>query len=306
MKINLCILIFPLLLTGCNNGASNTSSMDNSFINYVSKEVDGEKVAQIIVMAGQSNMEGHSWNSKLYDKTPSVMHGYYKKGFENTKIMFHCNNGSNQSLEFVPVKVGQGYGTGSFGPEVGIAQKLQNINYKKEVFLVKYALGATGLYDRWNVNNNNSLYYEMVNYVDEQIITLEELGFRVEIKALLWMQGEDDSNSVTGTNDYYENLSNMVENFRDNYEELYGVKNRGIAFVDAGISDCSAWKNYVEINNAKKEYSLSNPEKNYYFSTIDNGLEYRYDNTDIYHFDATSELKLGELFINELLNKGWL
>lgn len=318
---NKCSVLYyfmlSLLLIGCNNsnsGSVNSSSLSDEESSVVSSEIsseinssiDNRETAQVIVMAGQSNMEGHSWTSKLYEKADESMHNYYRKGFNNTKIMFHCNNGTNISEEFTSVKAGQGYGTGSFGPEVGIAEKLYKINYDKPVYLVKYALGATGLHDRWNVNDNNSLYYEMLNYVDEQIITLEEEGYKVEIKGFFWMQGENDSSSTAAVSSYYDNLTNLVTSFRDYYEDFYGVEDKGIAFVDAGISDCASWKHYALINDSKKQFAESDPSKNYYFSTIDNKLEYDKDNTDYYHFDALSEIKLGELFISQLLDNGWL
>ena len=86
----------------------------------------------------------------------------------------------------------------------------------------------------------------------------------------------------------------------------YGDEEKGIAFVDAGISDCSTWVNYKRLNEIKKSFADSDPEKNYYFDTMANGLKYNEDNTDYYHFDATSEIKLGKLFISTLLYNGWL
>ena len=62
---------------------------------------------------------------------------------------------------------------------------------------------------------------------------------------------------------------------------------------------------YQEINQIKKNFADSNPDKNYYFDTMEAGLEYDKDNTDYYHFDATSEVILGKLFISTLLDNGW-
>lgn len=233
------------------------------------------------------------------------MKGYYRNGFQNTSIMYYCNNGSNFSKKFMPVKAGQGYNNGSFGPEVGIAEELLNRGREKPVYLVKYALGGTNLYYDWSVENPDSLYYQMVDYVYDQLIYFEDLGLKPIIKGFLWMQGEADSCVYEGTTAYYDNLSNLVESFRDEFEYYYGYEDRGIAFVDAGISDCSTWVNYRQINEMKQAFAKADEEKNYYIDTIANKLDYKYDNTDYYHFDATSELKLGRLFISALLDNGW-
>ena len=311
LLISLCIL-----LTGCNMQLlSTTSSSKNNVSSKISSNVESsstlnsseqKETVDIIVMAGQSNMEGHSWCDKLYQNTSSTMHNYYRNGFKNTLIMYHCNRGANQSEKFTPVKAGQGYGTGSFGPEVGIAEELYNREYDKNVYLIKYAVGGTNLFSEWNVNNPDSLYYQMVDYVYDQLVYFEELGLKPVIKGFFWMQGEADSCWDEGTSTYYNNLSNMVESFREEFEYYYGDEERGIAFVDAGISDCSSWINYRQINEIKQAFANEDEDKNYYIDTIGNGLEYKYDNTDYYHFDATSEIKLGKLFISTLLDNEWL
>jgi len=314
MKKNILYLItLGTLLTGCNSNnndistSSNnkSSSINTSFSSNISNEDNIEEV-DVIVMAGQSNMEGHSWVDKLYSNTDTSMHSNYRNGFENTNIAYYCNDGSNYSDTFVPVKVGQGYGIGSFGPEIGIAEELYNRDYEKPVYLIKYALGGTNLYSQWNVNNEESLYYYMVDFVYDQLAYLEEQDLKPIIRGFFWMQGEADACWLQGANQYYENLSNMVDAFREEFEHFYGDEDKGISFVDAGISDCDTWVYHNIVNNAKKDFAASNPEKNYYFDTMENGLEYKYDNTDYYHYDATSEIKLGKLFVSTLLDNNWM
>ena len=263
----------------------------------------------VIVMAGQSNMEGHSWSSKLLQNTDTSMHQYYTKGFENTKIMYYSNNGKNKSDVFLPVKLGQGYDTGSFGPEIGIAEELHSRGVEKPIYLIKYALGATSLYKNWNVEDLNSLYHEMVSYVYDQLLVLEEMGYRVYIKGFFWMQGEADAAELISANQvakYYDNITKLVGSFREEFEEYYGMPERGIAFVDAGISDYKVYKFHSIVNQCKQDFAQDDPDKNYYIDSMQEGLEYTKDNTDYYHFDATSELKLGRLFVSKLLDNEWL
>lgn len=299
-------ICFSLLACANENSSivNNESSVNNTTSSSIILEENNE--VDVIVLAGQSNMEGNSWVDKLYANTSSSMHNFYRDGFDNTLISYYCNNGANKSYDFVPVKAGQGYGIGSFGPEIGIAEELYNRQYDKPVYLVKYALGGTHLYSQWNVNNEESLYYYMVDFVYDQLATLEEQDYKPVIKGFFWMQGEADSCWKEGADLYYNNLSNLVDSFRDEFEKNYGEEDKGIAFVDAGISDCETWTFHEIVNNSKKKFSNSNPDKNYYIDTIENRLEYKYDNTDYYHFDATSEVKLGKLFISQLLDNQWM
>ena len=310
-KIHL-LFSLPLMLSlvGCGGTNNSTSSLPQTSSTSTVDDYGDPNVVDIVVLAGQSNMEGHSWVGPLINNTPSKMHDYYLDGFENTEIMYYCNNGGNKSEFFTPVKAGQGYDKTRFGPEVGIAEELMMRGRKRPVYIVKYALGATSLYNHshWNADSNNGLFTKMVNYVHEQIYYFENQDIDVRIKGLFWMQGEADScdaGGLQGTR-YYDDLSNFVTKFREEFEEEHGDPEKGIAFVDAGISNCSTWTHYETVNAAKADFAESDPTKNYYFDTMEEGLEYRYDNSDFFHFDATSELKLGKLFISKLLDNGWL
>lgn len=298
-KLNLLCLIFvvfiSIFLVSCNEDDKNDD------IEEIPNGID------VIVLAGQSNMEGNSLNSMLLSKTDESMHSYYNYGFENTLISYYCGkNGMNVSEDFLPVELGQGSRTYMFGPELGIAEELYERGYEKPVYLVKYSVGGTSLHTDWNTAIEGSLYYELVDFLYDRLFELEEEGYTPIIRGLFWMQGETDSCNPTLKNFYEHYLTQLVTLFRNEFEELYGVPGKGIAFVDAGISDSPDWLYYKYINQCKINFANSNPSKNYYFGTIDEGLEYDKENNDLYHYDSLSELKLGKLFISTLLDNGWL
>lgn len=308
-----------LSLTGCGGNASSTVTssdktssskvVSSSIVSTSTINVGNPNVVDLIIMAGQSNMEGHTWINKLLEKTPSEMHDYYLNGFEDTLIRYNCDRGSNLNEEFEKVKVGMGFDKTRFGPEIGIAERLQETGRKRPTYLVKYTVGGTSLNRDWRSPSSgaqNSLYTKMVEYIYDIILEFEEQDLEVNIKGLLWMQGEADSCLKNETDKYYEHLENFVYDFRYEFEETYGLKDRGIPFVDAGISDCSTWTYHEEVNAAKKQFAESDPSKNYYFDTMEEGLEYNKDNQDYFHFDATSEIKLGKLFVDTLLDNGWM
>ena len=112
---------------------------------------------------------------------------------------------------------------------------------------------------------------------------------------MCWMQGEADATKIRAAR-YYDNLTRFVSTLKNDL-------NSNFYFIDAGISNSKAWAEYETLNNAKIKFS-NDSEKNIYFSTIENKLEFNKEpvnNPDIAHFDSLSEIKLGKLFANEVI-----
>lgn len=292
-KIFLIYMMLPVFLTGCANKENNSNE----------DPVQDNKV-QVVVMMGQSNMEGHTYSQYLIKTKGEEKAKEYATGYSNIKISYRCSMTFNDSnYEFVDVKLGQGTNTERFGPEIGIAETLTNYNFENNVVLIKFAQGATSLYNQWlspSSGRSGSLYEAGIEYINTCMEKLEDQGYYPEIKAICWMQGEDDSSS----NEYYryETLEeNFINDLRNNLS--YYSSSKGIYFIDAGISDCPAWTHHEEVNAAKVKNSEKS-ELNLYFSTIENGLQYNKEPVgapDIYHYDSDSMIKLGNLFGEKLL-----
>lgn len=274
-------------------------------------------IAKIILMAGQSNMVGHSFTPHLSEEEKIK----YEQGFDNVLINFSNNPYSsttkNTSNGFTKVKLGQGkatdyskYPLGTFGPEVGLAEYL-NQNYPNETFyLVKNATGGASLHDNWYSPRSNetlpenSLYKYFVNYVHESIKLIEEKDLYPEIVSFCWMQGENDSNSYI---DDYERLwSNFVLDIKDEFKDY--ITPNGLSIIDGGITNY--WVNYAKMNFIKRSYA-SKSSKNH-FIDVDNSswISVYKDNTDYAHLDVHAMLNLGrefakniELVIKDLKNK---
>ena len=273
---------------------------DNSLKNCSSE-------VQIVVLLGQSNMEGHTFERYLEKTVGSEKAKSYKNGFENVKIAYQNSyEYMNSDGKFVPVKTGYGVEVDRFGAEVGIAEKLFSVEFIKPVYLIKYAYGGTSLALAWrspSSGNTGELYTGAVKYILDRCKALENMGLRPAIKAICWMQGEDDSNTP-----FYVRYEELERNFvADLRKDLSCYKPFGseICFVDAGISDCPAWTNYIVVNDAKKSLADAD-EHHFYIDTIAEGLRYNAEPPeapDIYHFDSFSEIKLGNLFAQVLLEK---
>lgn len=262
-----------------------------------------QKIARVVVLLGQSNMEGYSHTTFLREKGVSQeKYEEYRAGFETVKISYFSPRNPSQTSEqrFVPTALSQGGDENSFGPEVGIAEYLSEKGYRS-VFLVKYSYGGTSLCENWRPPSSGGrtgeLYTGAVEYVINAMKALKAMGFLPVIDAVCWMQGESDADKTQDIAEQYCGLlSDFIADLRKALSE-YANKD-GIGFIDAGISDCAIWTYYKQVNDAKYTVAVSD-ELNTYFSTIDEKLEYMDEPTygaDIAHYDCVSEIKLGRLF----------
>ena len=95
-KYNIFLSLVALMsLASCKGqevSSSSNAAPSSSTSSY--NPYGDENVVDIVVLAGQSNMEGHTWINKLLSNTPESKHNYYIDGFPNTEIMYYCNGGS--------------------------------------------------------------------------------------------------------------------------------------------------------------------------------------------------------------------
>lgn len=270
---------------------------------------DDEKVysneVQVVLLLGQSNAEGHTYASYLTKTVGTEKTAEYQKGYDNVKITYNCSLGHNTNNgSYTPVKLGQGYSTDRFGPEVGIAEKISALDIEKPVYIIKFAYGGTTLATEWrspSSKNTGRLYTSGVDFILEQCKALENMDLYPVIKAICWMQGESDA-SGSSYNSYKILEENFVKDLRNDLA-YYKDPSSEIGFIDAGISDCSAWTQYKVINQAKKELAEGG-ESHVYLDTIAANLKYNGEpagTPDIYHYDSKYMIKLGNMFGESLI-----
>ena len=303
--LKVSLLAFPLLFA-CSS--AKTPSNENSSSGSSGK--DQEEIS-VIVLAGQSNMEGNTWSQYV-----STSYGFseeevtrIKTGYEGITMSYRCfwngnpNAGTDSYGLFQPVKLGQANTINKFGPEIGIADYLTEQGLSGEVALIKYAVGASALdpaANEWGSPSsgrakNGKWYDAMLELVSSGLETLEmDTGKKPVIKAMCWMQGEADAGNASYRNNYFTNLINFVGDLRNEWEE--DSKEGGFTFIDAYISQY--WNGYMQINGAKSEFE-DYDDNSLLIDTIAEGLEYSTQpvgNVDYYHYDASSMFKLGRLF----------
>lgn len=259
------------------------------------------KEAKVIILAGQSNAAGCSRDDYLKKNVTAEKYAEYERGYDNVYINYYAS-ATNESSGFVKSSVRQGEGGICFGPELGLAEKLNELYPDETFFIIKYAWGGTNLYEQWRSpsgGNMGPLYNGFIEYVNTSIRYLELKNYEVNIEAMCWMQGESDSLEEQHAVDYEQNLLNFISDVRGDFSEY--ASDDGIAFVDAYIAATIFWKYYTVLNNSKQNVADSSPI-NTVIDTISHGLtvtEEPEGEPDIAHYDSLSEIKLGHLFGEE-------
>ena len=286
------LLLSPMIISviGCNN----------------TKTPEEPKPVDVIVISGQSNAVGCTHSNCISRSIGHSKYQEYLKGYQDIKIAYDCwtkddgprfySQNSSKDDDFVKVMLGQGNSLATFGPEIGIAERMHE-RYANKLFLIKYACGASNLKDDW-AQRNSPMYNRFVNYVKKQMENLKEKGYIPTIKAFCWMQGEGDSWDGY-YQDYYQNTKTFVTNLREDFKELCG--NKDFPFIDAGISNSKDWQYYRKVNEAKQQFAEES-ENNIYIDTIGAGLhtnEEPFDSPDTCHYDSESQVQLGNLFAEQ-------
>lgn len=281
------------------------------------------KQAKIIILAGQSNAVGVGhirYLAKHYDKKTLEE---FEKGYDN--VLIHYYSHGNWSDGFIKTDLNGTDRTETFGPEIGIAKKLKEIDPDGEYFIVKCAVGGVNLYrdflspsagapdyceehkkttKDWRTMQpliKGWCYYELVRLLRQSISLLKEKGYEPTVSAFCWMQGESDAVDLfmeDGVTEYANRFNRMLSDLRAEFSRYFD----NCVVVDAGIAE--EWVRHGELNALKKKNA---EEKGYvFFDTVGAGLTTRLEpeeNPDIAHYDAESVVKLGEGFVERFLRK---
>lgn len=266
---------------------------------------DGEgKTARIIILGGQSNASGCSRDDYLQKYVSAEKYAEYKNGYDNVYINYL--SGAKMSNEFVKCATLQGEMDGCFGPELGIAEKLNEMYPDETFFIIKCAWGGTNLFKQWlspsSKGLTGNLYKQFVAFVETSVKYLKSKNYDVKIEAMCWMQGESDSFSVKNGKDYEEHLNNFIKDVRKKFKAY--ASDDGIAFVDAYIADNPVYWVYCDLVNASKKAVADSSSINVLIDTIYHGLscsEEPEGAPDMAHYDSMSQIKLGNLFAEEAI-----
>lgn len=312
MKKIMYIILF-LLLMSCLTSCKSTDSGEWSEEYAIGMDLDFEQcsglidgngeTAHVIILTGQSNCTGCSAISYLKEQVSEEDFARYQTGYDNILINFNIDNHRNCSNgEFRKTDLMCGSYEEQFGPEVGLADTLNKKYPNEKFYILKITMSGYSLNYHWMKNyERGEIYNATYLFVKNALDYMRSLKYNVSLDAIMFMQGESDTTEIK-TKRYYKNLSNYVSYLRTDFKEYANPK--GIFFIDAGISDSPYnLPTFEQLNEVKEEFSKQST-LNIYFSTIDNGLttmKEPYYEPDLGHYDALSELKLGELFALEYI-----
>ena len=258
------------------------------------------KSARVILLGGQSNAAGCSRDEYLKLNVSEEKYAEYQNGYDNVYINYFASN-TNKSQGFVKSGAMQGEAGGFFGPELGLAETLNALYPDETFFIIKWAWGGTNLYEEWRApsskGSTGTFYKHFVTYVEASMEYLVSKNYDVKIEGMCWMQGESDSFSIDTATDYESNLSDLIRDIRERFEDY--ASSDGIAFVDAYIAAIPTYWVYYETVNQSKQKVADSSDINVVIDTVAEGLTTLIepeDVPDLAHYDATSEIKLGNLF----------
>ena len=305
-------ILFLLLLTcSCKTNTSTSLSssidysinMDTNFeINDCLNDGDNQK-AKVIVLLGQSNASGCTYNNYLEMNTSKDEYERYQNGFDNVLINYSIDNRSyTTNGEFKKVDLTCGVKEGRFGPELGMSDVLSKEFKDETIFILKFTMSGYSLNHHWLNNYERfDIYNACLIFLETYLDYLISKNYDINLDAICFMQGESDTTEYKASR-YYNNLIKFTNYLRSDLDKYNDDE---IYFIDAGISDSPyCLPSYPDINKAKEDFSKLSPY-NIYFPTIENGLTTMnepYENPDLGHYDSLSMIRLGELFGEHLIN----
>ena len=300
----LILIIIGILLGGIAIGLNiKLNDKWDYLIKDTLETVDGTR-ATVILLGGQSNAAGCSRDDYLKQNVSEEKYLEYQKGYDNVYINYYVS-GTNLSSGFVKCSTCQGETGGFFGPELGLAEKLNECYPDEKFFIIKWTWSGTNLFEQWlspsSKGKTGDLYKGFVKFVNTNLKYLKNKGYDIKIEGMCWMQGESDSFSLENAINYDIHLENFITDIRKEFN--YYASNDGMAFIDAYIANNPIYWVYCKEVNESKEKVASKDELNKVIDTNLYGLTCDYEpveNPDRAHYDSLSQIKLGHLYCNFL------
>lgn len=250
---------------------------------------------RILLIAGQSNADGRAVVSGLPPglQSPQNDVDFYYKTEGNTAALTTLRPGLSE--------------TSQFGPEILLGRRFADLHSSESgtrVVLIKYANGGTSLSSDWKAGGDATTAGDGPEYVIFQqtvgsglaALAAAHPSAAIELDAMVWMQGESDTNSLAAANAYQTNLTDLIADLR----ATYGAR---LPFVIGRLSDRQTANNATGmaiIQTAQDAVAASDPLA----EIIDtNGFTLKGDNL---HFDANGQQSLGSAFAEESAYYSWM
>lgn len=262
------------------------------------------------LLLGQSNMEGWGDYSSLekartqsLEQNRRILYcsretGWQVGGYMPSKVV-------TQPPDYKPYKV-----NGRFGAEFSFIEKVSRAYPNEEILFLKHAVGGTTLYAAWEKEWTTEKAEQMKETMDikrrlysillEKMKIVEESakqkGYeRIDIQAVVWVQGESDANTEVAAQAYKANLMKFINNLR------------------ADLSDPDFKFVYLQVNPIKfpfidlvrkSQFELPAEMKNLFVipSSIEE-VPTDFPKYDFVHYNSEGLLNIGEATADKVLEK---
>lgn len=284
----------------------------------IKKKKKKKAVVEVYILAGQSNAVGFN-NAALY-----------KGGIENfTRKFIDASNvllwpGSNARGEYAnrwtKIKIGisdisaEGGYANAFGPEVGFGKMMADSLPNRQIAIIKYAVGGTGIarssdykdyipslkgYDDRGMNwhypeagrEAGMLYSNLLQNIQQAMNALKKEYRHCIIRGFIWMQGEHEAGiSPSMASDYKDLLFHFFKSIRNELNLQYLP-------VVIGQVNLNTWAFGDLARQRQAEYCATDK----YSRLVTTTDLARNGNGDTAHFDVDGMLLLGERFAEQML-----
>jgi hypothetical protein len=228
------------------------------------KILDSNKEYIVVLMAGQSNMIGLGDVKDLDNPNLPTNISYF-------------NYSADSQLKELPY---------NFGPEVGIAKRLNTEFPQLNFIFIKYAIGDSSI-NEWlpNVESKITRHVDFGDIYGEFLKMTDSITakYKTQNLAFLWMQGETDAKFKNTSKTYESNFRKLIENIRKDFDD----SNLPILFgkVNTNRDD---FKYVSNIQRAQRNIEKSTPNT-YLIDT--NTIEKQKDSL---HYSSLGLLNLGK------------
>jgi hypothetical protein len=252
-------------------------------------------VVDVVIMSGQSNMTGLGSVSALtspYNAPQNDVQLYWGDAGQDdpsgTPYAGHI-----YGLESLKPNRGNN-GQGCFGPELSFGRKVADTQPSRHLAIIKQARSGTTLYNDWNpVDDSHGIKPQWHRFTDQVAVALQAMrnaGQEPHIKAMLWLQGEDDATNTTYANAYQSNLTAFIAAVRSN------LSVPDLPFVIARIqSHQPRAPGLSTVRAAQVNVAATVPHVSW-FNTDDLPLQ-----GDATHFTSAGQITLGQRFAGAYL-----
>ncbi len=297
MKKTFSILLL-IFLASCS---SQNSELSPSFISQ------NDDVTHVILLAGQSNMEGAGSYDALDESVKerisriSSRVSFSSRGEKAKPLSYTLSPHKKEKYGFVK----------AFGPELFVGLTLAEKYPSKKFLLIKTAYGGTSLYGAWNSHWDKNkaaqaergfkkglrLFDTFKQHIDEQITLLEHQNIPYKILGMMWMQGENDAAKEFSANSYKDNLIEFI------YQNRLNADKPALPFIIGQIN--STYGRYKlgpkVVRNAMVEVAKEDPNVTLIPTSTDRKWADYPKHKDNTHYNTEGQKRLGLSFASALL-----